>query len=131
MKSRRPNLRSLLVLGLVLGLVTTAHAAPDEAPAGASKKARSEFERLSKPGLAREKAPDQFRVEFDTTKGKIIVEVDRAWAPHGADRFYNLVRLGSLSGHRLLPRHRRIHGAVRDARESEDQRGLVPGAHSR
>jgi peptidyl-prolyl cis-trans isomerase A (cyclophilin A) len=33
-------------------------------------------------------------VRFDTTKGSFVVEVHRAWAPRGADRFYNLVRLG-------------------------------------
>ncbi len=39
-------------------------------------------------------APDSFRVKFETTKGDIVVEVDRALSPHGADRFYNLVRNG-------------------------------------
>ncbi len=43
---------------------------------------------------ATERAPDKFKVAFDTTKGKFVVEVMRAWAPQGADRFYNLVRLG-------------------------------------
>lgn len=38
--------------------------------------------------------PDVFQVEFDTTKGKFIVEVQKAWAPVGAERFYNLVKEG-------------------------------------
>jgi peptidyl-prolyl cis-trans isomerase A (cyclophilin A) len=46
------------------------------------------------PGQATEKAPDTFRVKFETTKGDFVIEVKRAWAPRGADRFYNLVRLG-------------------------------------
>ena len=29
-----------------------------------------------------------------TTKGDVVVDVTRAWAPHGADRFYTLVREG-------------------------------------
>lgn len=37
-------------------------------------------------------APDSFDVELSTTKGKVTVRVRRDWAPHGADRFYSLVR---------------------------------------
>lgn len=37
-------------------------------------------------------APDVFRVKLDTTKGPVIVEVHRSWAPQGADRFYELVQ---------------------------------------
>jgi peptidyl-prolyl cis-trans isomerase A (cyclophilin A) len=47
---------------------------------------------------ATERAPDKFRVAFDTTKGKFVIEVTRAWAPQGADRFYNLVRAGYYDG---------------------------------
>ncbi len=39
-------------------------------------------------------APELFRARFRTTKGDFVVEVHRDWAPIGADRFYNLVRLG-------------------------------------
>jgi len=39
-------------------------------------------------------APDSFRVEFTTSKGKFVVKAYRAWAPNGVDRFYNLVRHG-------------------------------------
>ena len=46
------------------------------------------------PSRATEQAPDRFRVRFETTKGPFVVEVTRAWAPRGADRFYNLVRAG-------------------------------------
>jgi peptidyl-prolyl cis-trans isomerase A (cyclophilin A) len=33
-----------------------------------------------------------FKVKFDTTKGPFVVEVTRAWAPIGAQRFYELVQ---------------------------------------
>jgi len=33
-------------------------------------------------------------VKFVTTKGEFTVQVTKAWAPRGADRFYNLVRAG-------------------------------------
>lgn len=47
-------------------------------------------------------APDVYRVRFETSKGAFIVEVNRAWAPKGADRFYNLVRHGFYDGARFF-----------------------------
>ena len=38
-------------------------------------------------------APATFRARFETSQGPFTVEVTRAWAPIGADRFYNLVRV--------------------------------------
>ncbi len=46
------------------------------------------------PTLAVDKAPDVFKAKFTTSKGDFVVEVTRAWAPLGADRFYNLVKIG-------------------------------------
>jgi cyclophilin family peptidyl-prolyl cis-trans isomerase len=39
-------------------------------------------------------APATYKVLLETTKGNIIMEIKREWAPLGADRFYNLVRNG-------------------------------------
>jgi len=39
-------------------------------------------------------APAQYQVQMETTKGNILLEIRREWAPYGADRFYNLVRYG-------------------------------------
>jgi cyclophilin family peptidyl-prolyl cis-trans isomerase len=39
-------------------------------------------------------APAEFDVKFTTTEGVILFHVTKAWAPHGTDRFYNLVRAG-------------------------------------
>ena len=50
--------------------------------------------KLSNPAALTEKAPDTFRVTFDTSKGPFVVTVHRDWAPNGADRFYNLVKAG-------------------------------------
>ncbi len=50
--------------------------------------------KLANPASLTEKAPDRFSAKFDTTKGSFVVEVTRAWAPNGADRFYNLVKNG-------------------------------------
>lgn len=49
---------------------------------------------LLDPRLAKETAPARFRVRFKTTRGDFVVEAVRDWAPRGADRFYNLVRVG-------------------------------------
>ena len=45
------------------------------------------------PALRRT-APNLFRVVLKTSKGRVVLEIHRAWAPLGADRFYNLVRAG-------------------------------------
>jgi peptidyl-prolyl cis-trans isomerase A (cyclophilin A) len=37
------------------------------------------------------RAPDNFEVRFETSKGPFTIEVDREWAPRGADRFYELI----------------------------------------
>jgi peptidyl-prolyl cis-trans isomerase A (cyclophilin A) len=47
---------------------------------------------LLNPALLKAKAPEEYEVTFVTTKGNFVVQVTRAWAPQGADRFYNLVR---------------------------------------
>ena len=47
---------------------------------------------LLKPALLKAKAPEHYQVKFATTRGEFTVTVTRAWAPNGADRFYNLVR---------------------------------------
>lgn len=44
--------------------------------------------------LAVEKAPETFKVKVETTAGSFTIQVHRDWAPHGADRFYNLVKIG-------------------------------------
>jgi len=37
--------------------------------------------------------PEVFRVKFETSQGDFIVEARRDWAPHGVDRFHELVRM--------------------------------------
>jgi peptidyl-prolyl cis-trans isomerase A (cyclophilin A) len=41
-----------------------------------------------------ERAPDDFRVRFETSRGPFVMQVNRAWSPFGVDRFYYLVRRG-------------------------------------
>jgi len=39
-------------------------------------------------------APQTFRVNFETTQGTFVIQVNRDWSPHGADRFHFLVKNG-------------------------------------
>lgn len=47
---------------------------------------------LLRPALLKDQAPETYQVKFVTTRGEFTVTVTRAWAPIGADRFYNLVK---------------------------------------
>lgn len=47
-------------------------------------------------------APDRAVVRLETSNGNIDIEVTRAWAPLGADRFINLVRAGYYDGNRFF-----------------------------
>jgi len=61
---------------------------------------------LLHPASLNAKAPDTYEVKFTTTKGDFVVRVTRAWAPLGADRFYNLVQHGFFTDaafFRLVP----------------------------
>ena len=54
--------------------------------------ARAYDRALLKPALLKDKAPEQYKVKFVTTRGEFTLDVTRSWAPLGADRFYNLVK---------------------------------------
>ncbi len=49
-----------------------------------------------------EQAPDEFSVRLETSVGPVVIQVTRAWSPHGADRFYNLVRNGFYDEQRFF-----------------------------
>jgi peptidyl-prolyl cis-trans isomerase A (cyclophilin A) len=75
-----------------------ATAAATNAPTSAARDGNSP---IFHPEKAAETAPDKFKVKFTTTKGDFVVEATRAWSPNGADRFYNLVKLGFYDGVRF------------------------------
>jgi peptidyl-prolyl cis-trans isomerase A (cyclophilin A) len=61
---------------------------------------------LLKPATLQERAPEKYEAKFVTTRGEFTVQVTRAWAPLGADRFYNLVKFGfydNTSFFRVVP----------------------------
>lgn len=86
------------VAAVMLALTSTAFADEKVKPTTADESATAmENEAnpaLLDPALATERAPDAFRVDLETTKGDVVILVNRSWAPNGADRFYNLVKIG-------------------------------------
>jgi homoserine O-acetyltransferase len=72
-------------------------------------------------------APPEFKVRLETTKGDVVIEIQRAWAPHGVDRFFNLVRAGYYDDTRItrvvVPKWAQfgIHGDPRIARLWRDR----------
>jgi peptidyl-prolyl cis-trans isomerase A (cyclophilin A) len=76
------------------------------AKAPAAKKSTPFDSTLLHPETLRAKAPETYEVKFVTSAGDFTVKVTRAWAPNGADRFYNLVRHHFYDGvtfFRVLP----------------------------
>ncbi len=49
---------------------------------------------LMRPSNFTETAPEEYTAVFETSAGTFAIAVHRAWAPIGADRFYNLVKSG-------------------------------------
>lgn len=89
-------------LALAASLATALAADTSSTPAGKAP-ASPDF---TDPSKLTAKAPDTFKAEFDTTKGKFVVAVTRSLSPNGADRFYNLVRSGyfkDIAFFRVIP----------------------------
>ncbi|MBU6365358.1 MAG: peptidylprolyl isomerase [Gemmatimonadetes bacterium] len=88
----RPAIVPLLALALACG----------DAPRRPATKAAPPA-RPAIPGPAAEspRSPDRYRVVFTTSRGAFTVEVTRALAPRGADRFLELVQGGYYAGTRF------------------------------
>lgn len=79
----RLKMIGLLAVFMMLSVASLTYAAGQGADA-----------KLSNPGALTEKAPEVYKAKFETSKGAFVIEVRRASAPLGADRFYNLVKNG-------------------------------------
>ena len=80
-----------VALGALLCLMLAACSPPNE-----SKKAGA-------PAAAKDEPPPAvFHVTLDTSKGPVVIEVRREWAPRGADHFYELVKTGFYDGNRFF-----------------------------
>src|SRR5712675_35409 len=102
----------LILAALSIALPAAAQTPPPAKKPGPSAKApaagrSTQFDpALLHPETMRAKAPDTYDVKFVTTAGDFTIKVTRAWAPNGADRFYNLVRHHFYDGaafFRVLP----------------------------
>jgi peptidyl-prolyl cis-trans isomerase A (cyclophilin A) len=62
----------------------------------------AQADKLKNPAALTEQAPANYKAAFDTSAGKFTIEVHRAWAPKGADRFYNLVKNGFFDDTRFF-----------------------------
>ena len=94
-------------------------------------------------GAALLAAPDSYRVRLETSRGPIVIEVHRDWAPHGAVRFYELVNAGyfddnrffrvvkgqwaqfGINGDPAVARQWRVRTIPDDARKQNNVRGMV------
>ena len=105
MMVRRISIGLALLLALSVGCDKSAKPASGDAKAGgeeapaAKKKPEAQVPEIKNPKLlepfdATEQAPELYKVKLETTKGDVLLEIHRDWAPRGADRFYNLVKLG-------------------------------------
>ena len=74
----------LIVIGAALGTSTA------QLP---GQSARDLLLQPDSPEMNR-RAPDNFQVQLETSKGRIFINVHRAWAPNGVDRFFDLVDRG-------------------------------------
>ena len=83
-----------LLCALGLFAVVVATKAQDTKPAESKEKPSTTAPAFADPAKLTAKAPESFKAQFNTTQGKFVIEVTRSLAPHGADRFYNLVRSG-------------------------------------
>jgi peptidyl-prolyl cis-trans isomerase A (cyclophilin A) len=82
---------SMLACGISLAQTP---ATPKKAVPAAKKAVPAAAPNLLRPSTLKARAPEVYKVKLTTTKGDVIIQVNRAWAPIGADRFYNLVRSG-------------------------------------
>ena len=88
----------VIAVGLILFMRSRKTTQPVTAPAEAAKAQPAGQPSLDQPASLNQKAPDVYQAKFVTTKGDIVIQVTRAWAPQGADRFYNLVKYGFYDG---------------------------------
>lgn len=98
MQFRKTSSIFICLMAFVICSTHPARADEQAKPAPENQAAKITAEKVNPalldPSLATERAPDAYRVKLETTKGDVIILVNRSWAPNGADRFYNLVKIG-------------------------------------
>ena len=81
---------------LVLWSATSCHHAPPDVARTSATLGSARTALLLDPANAewRAPAPAVSHLRFETSKGTFVLELVRSWGPIGADRLYNLARLG-------------------------------------
>jgi peptidyl-prolyl cis-trans isomerase A (cyclophilin A) len=95
----------IVIAALACTVSLMAQTAPKKVPAKGTRAAAPRPSLLN-PASLKARAPETYRAKVTTTKGDFVVEVTRAWAPLGADRFFNLVQNGYYTNaafFRVLP----------------------------
>jgi len=54
------------------------------------------------PSTPHEQAPESYRAHFETSQGDFTIQIERPWAPVGADRFFHLIKNGFYDGARFF-----------------------------
>ena len=92
----------LYVYSFILGMALVA--AGCSGPVGPCGDSEINREALMNPQdeVVNQQAPDDYKVMFETSAGNFTVAVERALAPRGADRFYNLVKNGFYNKQRFF-----------------------------
>ncbi len=90
----------VLTTGLLLSIGLTALVGCSAEPRTPTAKAVPRV--IPAPAATPMRSPDTFRVRVETSKGPFTIQVTRALAPHGADRFYELVTIGYYAGNRFF-----------------------------
>ncbi|HTU82318.1 MAG TPA: peptidylprolyl isomerase [Candidatus Acidoferrales bacterium] len=110
-------MQRVLAVTLLLLLAACGGGSGNNAASSASPAAPSA---ASAPAVA--EAPSTYRVDFVTSRGSFVVEVDRALAPVGAEHFYQLVKAGYYDGarfYRVVPHFVVQFGAAADPRVTQ------------
>jgi peptidyl-prolyl cis-trans isomerase A (cyclophilin A) len=133
------SISSFAILVLLIGCFLGCKGNNAEASSGTKKAASSKQKGT---------VPAEFAVKLKTTKGDIIIDVKRAWSPHGADRFYELVESGyytdtaffrvidgfmaqvGISGDPAVNAKWRERGILDDPVKASNTRGMVTFAMS-
>ena len=133
------NISNFAILVLLIGCFLGCKGNSAEASSGTTKAASSK---------KKEPTPAKFAVKLKTTKGDIIIDVERAWSPNGADRFYELVQSGyytdtaffrvidefmaqvGISGDPAVNAKWRERGIMDDPVKASNTRGMVTFAMS-
>ena len=92
------TIRRLIFLASAAVVLAAGAACGSDSPDSGSRQPANP---LYRPQQFTETAPESFRARFETSLGDLVIQVHRAWAPIGADRFYNLVSAGYYDDTRI------------------------------